>query len=278
MTPRELLEVHHEATVTRDAAHALGVQPIDGLLELLDNLGSHLPRLAHREGQPWHNTVEHIVPKAARMVDVTRRRWVVVVQADDPEARGRCLLRRGRGAVGELLRACVEGWAAGVEVEPTTAGRRQHVSGVRLERLASRGAQPKGWASRGAQPQGPRRLELLHAHRLAPLRRRRCLHRCGVVDARVDRTLHLCHPLTELLEQDNAALVRVQPIKDGVRILAATHKSKLAQTSLELGEGQPAVMVRVHGFKDVPELVEVNGVPQQHRELDFVDVAVLLTC
>jgi len=57
-----LLEPHHEAAVTSDALHLLLVdQPVDGLVELFFDFGSHGVLLAHAEGQAGHNPVEYII-------------------------------------------------------------------------------------------------------------------------------------------------------------------------------------------------------------------------
>mmetsp|Transcript_41328 Transcript_41328/g.117962 ORF Transcript_41328/g.117962 Transcript_41328/m.117962 type:complete len:370 (+) Transcript_41328:875-1984(+) len=91
--PGKDLEAHHEAAVARDGADVPHLEVLDGLGKVPLRHLVEVAVLGHLEGQPGTDPVEDVIPVARWTVDVAFGRWVVVVQAHDPQDRRPGLLR-----------------------------------------------------------------------------------------------------------------------------------------------------------------------------------------
>jgi len=83
--PRERLQVHHEAAVARDRVDAVLIERCDRVYESCLHLVREPAALAHLEREARHFEVHDVVAKRIGMVNVARRRRILIVQPNHAE-------------------------------------------------------------------------------------------------------------------------------------------------------------------------------------------------
>mmetsp|Transcript_22066 Transcript_22066/g.41585 ORF Transcript_22066/g.41585 Transcript_22066/m.41585 type:complete len:215 (-) Transcript_22066:114-758(-) len=119
-------------------------------------------------------------------------------------------------------------------------------------------------------------MTVLHGRLSMMLCRRRLYHASwGGVHRGIHRALNRSDPSTKLVEEDEATPVFVETVEQRLWIHDRAHPQQ-GQAVPKLTHGQPPISVCINSLKDTEDFVEINQIPQQHREFPFVDPAVLV--
>lgn len=85
----EFLEVHHKSTIASDSVYfAFRVKPFNGLDKPLFDLWCELTGLAHLKRESGDHSVEDLIAKTVRVINISRSWWVVIFQSDDAKPNG----------------------------------------------------------------------------------------------------------------------------------------------------------------------------------------------